>query len=190
MHYCALSAGLALSTVKRTSGGVVINEWKPFTLTFKKLKTCIQDVFGKTSKERFKAYKEYLSKMKHDVIMVDLPNDTRVAGVHITIKGSLRSYHALRKYATECSRLEDKMPSREQWNQMAEFEAIMSHSMNLCFVSQGDRVALGGEMVLALILGKVKYKYEQDYNVVDIQGRSWPADTPFDKLPRKKMQLS
>ena len=70
--------------------------------------------------------------------------------------------------------------------QMAEFESIMWVAHKLCFDVQGDRPENAAETIYQLALISCHYEEEDEFNVVDVK-KSWPATTPFTKLPTIKM---
>ncbi len=66
----------------------------------------------------------------------------------------------------------------------------MRPAKKLCFVSQNDRVEVAGEMVLTLIVLKVDYEYEKEYNVVDVHSSDQSKPTRnFKDLPTKKINI-
>ena len=69
---------------------------------------------------------------------------------------------------------------------MTEFESIMWLAHKLCFDVQGDRPEIAAETIYQLALISCHYEEEDEFNVVDVK-KSWPATTPFTKLPTIKM---
>ena len=187
MHLAALAAGLALSLVKRVENKKVINYWAPFQDLFKRLKTAAKYIFDKKNK-RFPQYKASLGEINQPVIMVPLPNHTRIGGALILIQACLRSMSPMLYYATVSSTFDSKCLRRHEWKQLAQFEAVMRRGMLHCFDCQGDRPEIAGEMVLALLELQADYEFDPVYEVVDIDSiKKWTADKPFEKLPRIKM---
>ena len=187
MHTAALAAGLALSLVERKVKKRVVNYWEPFQDLYKQLKTAIKYVFDKKNK-RFKDYNDVIRKSGKLVIVVSLPNSTRVAGALILLQDSIRSLHSLCYYALKCEKFEALCLNRIQWKQLTQFEAVMNPAMRLCFDSQGDRPEIAGEMPLTVIHLKVGYQYQEVYDVVDVDFVSeWVANIPFYQLPTIKM---
>ena len=188
MHLLHLAAGLALSTVERRANGQVVNQWKPFLDLFKSLKTLVKMLFSKANRAKFDSYQKAL--LPFPVIRVQLPNHTRIAGVLILIQGSLRSMHALFQYSASYTPLRAKLLSSQQWAQLAQFEAIMYRGFRLCFESQGHRIEIAGEMILAIIIARSEYKFGKKYEVIDTEAtEGWPATTPCHKLPRITMTI-
>ena len=116
MHTAALAAGLALSLVERKVKKRVVNYWEPFQDLYKQLKTAIKYVFDKENK-RFKDYNDVLRQADKLVIVVYLPNSTRVrvAGALILLQDSICSLHSLRYYALKCEKFEALCLNRIQW---------------------------------------------------------------------------
>jgi hypothetical protein len=190
MHLGALAAGLALSFVERRQDGKVINYWAPFRDSYKILLSGLKYVFDKQNK-RYTAYQTFLASLSKPAIRVILPNSTRIAGVLLVIQHALRSMHALRLYASDCTALENKILTLAQWEQMAQFESVIRKAMYFCFDVQGNRVEIAGEMPLTLLVLWANYKYKKEYDVVDVNSKDkWTADTSFDNLPRVKMTSS
>jgi hypothetical protein len=80
--------------------------------------------------------------------------------------------------------------SQDIWVLMAQFEGIMRSGMRLCFEKQGDRVEINGESVLALIMTKINFAFEDTYDVVDVmdESKEWRASSSaFKDLPVVKM---
>ena len=82
----------------------VVNYWEPFQDLYKQLKTTIKYVFDKKNK-CFKDYNDVLRKTGKLVIMVSLPNSTRVS-VALILLQDLRSLHSFRYYALKCEKFE------------------------------------------------------------------------------------
>ena len=187
MHLAALALGLPLSLVQRRVNKKVVNYWAPFQELYLALKKAIKYVFDKKCR-RLNDYREVLSFINVDGIIVGLPNHTRVGGAIILLQESLRSLHGLRYYATQRLAFSNLMPPMSHWRQLAEFEAIMRPAKRLCFDFQRDRVETGGEMILSLIDLQVDYDDMKIYDVVDVDtATDWPPTELFDKLPRIKM---
>ena len=187
MHLAALALGLPLSLVQRRVNKKVVNYWAPFQELYLALKKAIKYVFDKKCR-RLNDYREVLSFINVDGIIVGLPNHTRVGGAIILLQESLRSLHGLRYYATQRPTFSNLMPPMSHWRQLAEFEAIMRPAKRLCFDFQRDRVETGGEMILSLIDLQVDYDDMKIYDVVDVDtATDWPPTELFDKLPRIKM---
>ena len=189
MHLASLAFGLALSLVERRENGIVVNKWEPFLQLFKSVKAVAKYVCDKKNK-RYPKYQEALSKINQTVFMINLPNDTRVAGALLMIQDTLRSMCALRYYASRCTALERIMIGREQWRQLAQFEAIMTPGMKLCFDVQGDRAEIAGETVLVLTMLKVDFEEQHVWSVVNVDANGWNVSDPFHTLPMVKMTNS
>ena len=67
----------------------VVNYWAPFQDLYKCLKDSTKYVFDKKNK-RFPDYQATLREMNKPVIMVLIPNTTRVAGALIIMQDSIR----------------------------------------------------------------------------------------------------
>ena len=188
MHLGSLQLGLALSLVERRTGGVVVNRWDPFQDLYKAVKEMMKHLFGKKSKGHYENYSKTLERVGQKVYIADLPNDTRVAGALNLIRDALRHAFAMQCYAETNDAFANKVLSKREWKQLAEFEAIMSPSGAFCFTSQSDRLEAFGETVIELLRMKDVYDNETVYEVVDMTSRSeWSADTPLDSLPRIKL---
>jgi hypothetical protein len=188
MHKAALLLALALSLVKRVENGAVVNRWEPFQDLYKCLKDSMTYIFGKQTK-RFADFEKLCKSIDH-CFVARLPNDTRVAGCWNLMKDSLRLMFMLTHFGNKNKEFLEKSLSKLQWEQLAQFEAIISSCGKLCFNSQSNRVECGGEMVLELALLKDGYDHDETYGVVDVGVNFWSAKTPFDSLPRVKMAIS
>ena len=105
MHFGGLAWGLAMSFVERRSQGVVINYWAPFRDLYKELLVMLNYIFDKKNK-RFDKYRKALKEAGKKVIVVNLPNKTRVVGAMNVMQESLRSMFAMKQYATVCEKFE------------------------------------------------------------------------------------
>lgn len=186
MHLTDLFAGLALSLVERRVDGKVVNKWAPFLDLHQKAKKMAKYVCDKKNK-RYHQYEKALAN-KGGVIMINLPNKTRIAGVLLMIEDCLRSVHSLRRYSLQCTNFYDYCLSPAEWQQLAEFYAVMSLAYSLSFHSQGDRPEVASEMFYRLSTTKLHYETTTTFEVVDLE-KDWPATTPFKDLPRKKMTI-
>jgi hypothetical protein len=188
MHLVSLANGLALSFVERKKDKKVINYLPAFRKPYDDLKKMIKYLFDNKSK-RYPAYQTMLRKQGEEVFRVPLPNSTRVGGVWLLIQGALRSKHTLAFYAAKNSQFMKVTISQDKWVLMAQFEGIMRSGMRLCFEKQGDRVEINGELVLALIMTKINFAYEDTYDVVDVmdESKEWRASSAFKDLPVVKM---
>ena len=65
------------------------------------------------------------------VIILGIPNSTRVAGPFIMIQGTLRSMNALRQHALAYSKFKKKVLNMDHWAQLAQFEAVTRQAMLL-----------------------------------------------------------
>ncbi len=192
MHLASLAAKLALSFTKRTENGKVINYWAPFRDLYKKFHAMMSYLFDGKHKTRFRDYKAKLGEIHQNVISISLPNDTRIAGVHLLMKQGLRSCCALMYYASQDEKFKKKALSRMEWRLLAQFEAIIRAAMNFCFTLQGNRVEIAGEMILQLIALKAEYADDDAnvYDVVDVDNvQEWEATTSFSQLPKKEMTV-
>ena len=189
MHLASLALGLALSLVERQRDRQVINRWDPFQDLYKLLGFAMKHLFAKRGKAKLKDYVDVLEHINMKANRVSLPNTTRVGGAMLQFQSFLRSLHGLRYYAEQRPIFFDKMLKRSQCRQVAEFEAIMRPSLNLCFSSQADRVEVAGEMVMVLVTMKLDYDDIKVYDVVDVSGKEWDPSTAFVDLPRKKMTI-
>eukprot|EP00957_Ditylum_brightwellii_P059183 4491768-Ditylum_brightwellii.AAC.1 len=68
--------------------------------------------------------------------MINLPNKTHIAEVLLMIEDCFRSVHALRFYCLQCSSFYQLCLSPTEWQQLAEFYAVMSLAYSLSFHSQ------------------------------------------------------
>jgi uncharacterized protein YcgL (UPF0745 family) len=188
MHIANLNLGPALSLVERRSNNVVVNQWDPFQRLYKALKEMVTYLFGKKSKTRFTDYEKVLKREGQPVFIIDLPNDTRVAGAYKLIQASLRQAFTLQFFAQQNKNFAAKFLNKGDWKQLAQFEAIMAPSAVFCFTSQSDRVEASGEIVIELLRLKDIYDNEEVFDVVDMNVREdWSADTKFDDIPRTLM---
>ena len=135
MHLAALSLGLALSFVERRENNKVVNYWAPFRDLYKKAEKLATAVFGTKNKTQYDDYKKTLKAKGMDVIHCRLPNKTRVAGCHLLMTDLLRSKFALCYYASQEPKIASLNLSQEEWNQLAEFAAVMDRAVKLCFTS-------------------------------------------------------
>ena len=130
-----------------------------------------------------------LNSVGQDPKMIPLPNDTRVSGQFLLVQGSLCCMNGLRLYALKTASFEPKNLSRQEWKQVAEFEAVMAVGHLLGFDSQSDRPEVAAEMPLRLSLLKTHYEEEDEWEVVDVT-KDWRANASLDELPRLKMTTS
>ena len=135
-------------------------------------------------------YKRVLESIKMVVLVVELPNKTRVAGSIILLQRFLRSLHGLRYYATQRITFAPKMLSPLQCRQVAEFEAVMRPAQKICFDFQSNRVEVAAETVLTIIKLKVDYQDDKVYDVIDVSSSDeWEPTRRYEDLPTKKIAV-
>ena len=185
MHFGNLYTGLALSLVTRTSGGRVVNRWAPFQDLLRDAKKMAKWLCDKKNK-RYEQYENAMS-TSGGTRVLRIPNETRVAGVLLLLQDLLCSFHTICEYGHKCTAFSSLVLTRRQWQQLAEFEAIIRAAYTLCFESQGDRPEVSAEMTYRLANVNMTYQDETRFNVVNLNAAKWPATTPFNDLPTVHM---
>ena len=189
MHIASLMTGLATTLVQRTVAGRVMNKWPAFHDLFGKTKSLGKHLCDRKNKGRFDKYKKFISNYDGSaVVVIPIPNKTRVSGAYILIQATLRSMHALRIYSFEDSSLEKKLLELREWGLLAQFEAIMKPAHDFCFDVQGDRIELACDFPLLLAYLKNQYETVTSYNVMDTT-QKWRANVPVIDIPRIDMDL-
>jgi IS1 family transposase len=188
MHLANLNVGLALTIVERRSAGVVVNKWKEYHELQNRMKEMVKYVFGKKNKARFEDYRSALKVVKQEVSCIDLPNETRVAGVVNLMKDCLRSMNAMVYYSEKNPGFNEKVLDRQEWKTIAQIEGVLAESAKFCFTTQSNRPETAGETILQLLHLKQMYDTQKVYNIVNVSSsEEWPATKPFGDLPRVQM---
>ena len=190
VHLANLHVGLALTIVERKEGGRVVNKWKDFHDLQGRMKEMVKYVCGKRNKSKFEEYKDALKIVRQGVICINLPNETRVAGVITLIKECLRSMNALQYFSEKNAGFHDKVLDRHEWKTIAQIEGVIAESAKFCFTTQSNRVETAGETIIQLLHLKELYETQKVFSVVNVNAsEEWPATKSFDELPRVKMAV-
>jgi hypothetical protein len=107
------------------------------------MKTWLSKIMDKKSKTRFNKYIDYCkSRLGIDVLRFKLPNETKVAGVHLMYQSALRSGKTLIQYSknsAEATQYNDIKLLELEWDQLAETYTILHIAHILAMQSQQDR---------------------------------------------------
>jgi len=140
MHKADLVIERATGLKKRTKNKKVVDSFDEFVNIVKKFKTVGAWLMNKKSKNRFQKYRLFCKQMGFKGNTIFLPNETRVAGIHLMLQSFVRSRWTLASFleqdavGTTCP----EQISSEEWIQIAEFESILQPLAKFTKVVQTD----------------------------------------------------
>jgi len=141
-----------------------------------KLVAWLQD---RRKKSRFIEYSNY-----GDVIQFNKGSETRVMIAHLMMQQLLRSYFALDDFF-RAHKHEQKEYAISNWQQLAEFEAILRDLSKLAFSCQKEKNSTAGISFLHLIRTKYIVSQTSKYSVVDLTTAKWSPKITWNSLMNK-----
>ena len=153
MHVANLVADHASGKRVRTEKRIVVDDFPPCENLRVKLRKMIKYVFSKKAKARSINYTSRNAALGATVIRIGLDNDTRISGTHRMFQQVLRMRFTLQTYFNlEAQRVrEQHMPSDEEFQMVAQFEAVMRPICDLSFETQTDSRVTAGTQWLDIV---------------------------------------
>ena len=190
MHTQELVVTHALGIRTRSAKGQVTDSFEPAKNFRDKVKTWLSFIMDRKAKGRFREYSMYCAENNGTKgLVLELPNETRVAGTYQMFLSSLRSKKAITQFGTDSShaqRMSSMMLSRTEWNVLSEVEAILKECHDLAMESQVDRVGASCFSYYAVRECKETLKSADEFDVIDLK-ESYPPSTTRKEL--KKTQI-
>ena len=190
MHTQELLITHALGIRTRKKNGIVVDSFELGKNLRDKVKSLLSFIMDRKSKGRFREYCMYCAEQTGTKgLVLELPNDTRVAGTYRMFCSCLRSKKAINQFGTESSHAEkmgNLMLSRTEWNILSEVEAILKECHDLAMESQVDYVGASCYSYYAVRECKELLKTAESFDVVDVKANYVPSTTRKD-LEKKEV---
>ena len=153
---------------------------------------------NKVAKGRYNDFKTKSKENGHDMREIPLPNKTRVTGAQLMFQGLLRNKWAMDIYKN-LPGLDDafakKYPSQDEWQQLAEYEAVISPIQKCAISIQTDDPTTNSWTLLEIYLARREIERMCSSNAVVLSMDStdyennerWDASVPLRKLEKLRI---
>jgi hypothetical protein len=196
MHTQELVVTHALGIRTRKRRGVVVDSFEKGKNIRDKVKSMLTFIMDRKSKGRFREYCTFCCENTGTKgLVLELPNDTRVAGTYRMFLSCLRSKKAISQFGSVSSHA-DKMSAllltRTEWNVLSEVEAILLECHELAMESQVDSVGASSYSYYAVQECKQKLKNAEGFDVINVHLNYSPSVTRAEltKSNVKRVELS
>ena len=190
MHTVDLSMEHAMGQAKCTKLKEIVDQFKACNELRLKLKNCLSWLMSRRAKKRFKEYTA-VNKNFAEVLALELPNETRVGGTQRMFESVLWSYHALQNYSKENAHFSGLFPGKNDWNQIAEYHAVLKEVYKLSMNVQTKKAAYISVAFFECIICQIRLFKKEVYIVVntDVEAR-WQLKQAYVELPMVKRKVS
>ena len=201
MHKTDLVLKHATGLVVRTRNKQTIDSNPSFTSLYKTIREFVSWLMNKVARSRYNNLKQHCATKNRRVIEIPLPNKTRVAGVAIMYKALIRNKWEMDAYAAlphgGDSAFTKKYPTMEQWQQLAEFEAVLDPLQRCSISLQTDDPAINSASMLEIYLCRrhiermrngCLYVLSMDASTYS-KGDLWDASAQMEDLNKKRRKV-
>jgi hypothetical protein len=189
MHTQELVVTHALGIRQRRAVNEVVNDFPEGCNLRERVKALLSFVMDRKSKARFK---EYTSLCNDNTgtkgIVLELPNDTRVAGTYRMFLSCLRSRIPLQIFCTSSSQSEKMIAlklNHNEWQLLAEFECVLKECHELAMQTQLDMVGANSYSYFAAQDTRYRLATQKMFEYVDLKCNYLPSSIRSD-LPKTK----
>ena len=154
MHITDLILKHATGLVIRTKK-ITVDSNPSFIAIYNKFREFSNWLMNKVVKGHYNDFKTKSKGNGHDVQEIPLPNMTRVAGAQLMFQGLLRNKWAMDVYKNlpgVDNTFAKKYPSQDEWQQLAEYEAVISPTQKCAISIQTDDPATNSWTLLEIYL--------------------------------------
>jgi hypothetical protein len=191
MHTQELVITHALGIRARKQGGKVIDAFPEAKRLRSAVKELLSFIMDRKSKGRFREYAEFCKDhCGTKGVVLELPNDTRVAGTYRMYLSCLRSKRPINLFASSVNyadKMRDKNLELRDWTLLSEFEAVLKECHDLAMQSQVDMVGYNSFSYYAARLIKNRLAKLTIFDVIDIRMNYSPSLTR-ENLPMNKIE--
>lgn len=191
MHTTDLVIKHAVGLVVRTEHKKVVDHFSEFNELRKKIHGLLSRIMDKKAKKRFDELNEQsIAIFKCKALRLEIPNTTRVAGIHRMLESVLRSKHLLSIFQGSCSfreQLASVKISDDDWVVIAECEAILRHLNVLAMESQRDGDGSIAFSWFQTACCRSRLEREKEFLVVDCS-KNWTTESSFADIPKMKLK--
>jgi hypothetical protein len=190
MHTQELVVTHAFGIRNRTKKMVVCDSFEPGSDCREKVKKLMSFIMNKKAKSRFGEYqrlsKDVLGKTAN---VLELPNETRVAGTYRMFVSCLRAKSGINLYCSKSSEVSkivsgDMGISRDEWRQISEFEAILKVCHDLAMESQVEQPGSNCYSYYAVAECRDKLKSASSLFEIISQDVEYGTDLVRENLPK------
>ena len=198
MHITDLILKHATGLVIRTKKKITVDSNPSFIAIYNKFREFSNWLMNKVAKGRYNDFKTKSKENGRDVREIPLPNKTRVAGAQLMFQGLLRNKWAMDVYKN-LPGVDDtftkKYPSQAEWQQLAEYEAVISPIQKCAISIQTDDPATNSWTLLEIYLARREIERMRSSHAAVLSMDStdyennerWDASVPLRKLEKLRI---
>ena len=169
MHITDLILKHATGLVIRTKKNITVDSNPSFIAIYNKFREFSNWLMNKVAKGRYNDFKTKSKENGRAVQEIPLPNKTRVADAQLMFQGLLRNKWAMDVYKN-LPGVDDtfakKYPSQDEWQQLAEYEAVISPIQKCAISIQTDDLATNSWTLLEIYLARHEIERMRSSNAV------------------------
>ena len=173
MHTQELVITHALGIRTRKKKGVVVDSFDLGKNLREKVKALLSFIMDRKAKGRFREYCSYCHESTGTKgLVLEIPNDTRVAGTYRMFLSCLRSKKAITQFGLVSSHAEKMVNlnlTKKDWNVLSEVETILKECHDLAMISQSDFVGASSYAYYAVRFCKDILNSTIEFEVVDVK---------------------
>ena len=196
VHKAKLVLKHATGLVKRYHNRQLMDSNDTFVELWQVFKQFAAWLTCKKAPHRFKKFRDSCIQMGFTIIKIPMPNDTRIAGLVLTIQALLRCMWAMRHYVTLTIKSDDKFkarfPTEDKWELLAQYEAVLGPLKQICMSLQSDAPGASSAALLEIYCSYFrstcmrkeevgKFSGVDVLNVSDVN-RTWDARSSMEDL--------
>ena len=202
MHRAELVLKHATGLVQRFRKGVLIDSFPEFCELYGKFKKLAGWVTSKHAFHRWEKLKKKAEELGFTLILIPMPNDTRVGGCVILIQALLRNKWFFDLYVLT-SKLSDPTfvslyPTQDEWDLLAQYEGILSPLKAVALQLQTDEPGASSATLLEIYLSHFKTERMRmskvscvPVNEADLEeDEKWDASAPMSELNALRIGVS
>ena len=194
MHTQELVVTHALGIRTRKKKGNIVDSFELGKNLRDKVKALLSFIMDRKAKGRFREYCMYCAEQTGTKgLVLELPNDTRVAGTYRMFLSCLRSKKAINQFGTEtvhAEKMASLMLSRTEWNVLSEVESILKECHDLAMESQVDYTGASCYSYYAVRECRELLKSAETFEVINVTGNYTPSTTRKELEKKKHSETS
>ncbi len=190
MHSQELAVCHALGLKERSANNVVIDMFEQGKNLRTRVKALLSKIMDKKAKNRYKEYVKICRTFLHALPnKLELPNETRVSGTFKMYLSALRSRDAIVLFlnnSKDKAKFGELILSNEEWQFMAECEALLRHVDVLAMRSQKDDVNTNVFSYYNVAMTRAAIKRIKELMVMNLD-KTWKPKWTEKNIPKIKI---
>jgi hypothetical protein len=191
MHTQELVVTHALGIRTRSTGNEVHDSFVEGKHIRSRVKKLLSFVMDRKSKGRFREYQEFCKDhCGTQGLVLELPNDTRVAGTYRMFLSCIRSKKALQgfgSHSSHASSMIDMNLSMREWIVLSEFESVLKECNDLAMQSQLDMVGANSFSYYAVQKTRHFLNKAKTFDFIEVKNQYSPS-VPREELVKTRYE--